>query len=563
MGPPPTIHDDLSSSLTDPNVDVVDLDLALNLLPSAILTASRAGKSVLSRGAPSLSSLRLLDEKMSIKSIASLTSSWSVVEQWSYKPGVLRVAELLDAGTIGRCARYSMTVAMALEDGVWEGEVGSCHHLIRVVRILFGEIQQVLSLEGIEEETEEKEASKVVSNAASDVTTTTTTSSSSSQKILTPEEKKMFEDLKTKLYHTERNVIGVLNVSTLSLRSSGENDEHARNQLVVQGESGRSLVWDMDSGLIRVILTSAEEGNAAAATLISKKVEEKENVISEEMVRGDTWNKGGAKEALRECLCHAFHSSLPRREHQHSARYAGGASSRQHDGAGHPIRRCSSVEGLRDANIVEATRRSRKRGKRERRTNVMEDWEEERQREREEEEEGKEGKEEEEEEEEESDDTTTAAAVLPLPLPLPLLELVQHPLPDVSGTSYHLPRWIGRCRSILQVQSITRWSHKRKLDMRPTGSGHSWSTVGHVAKGGVVVDTRLMSRVLWVESGVVCVQPGVSLRSLCTALHARGLCLPCLPVLLRQTVGGAVSTGSHGSSMRCASLSCSVFCSVD
>ena len=41
---------------------------------------------------------------------------------------------------------------------------------------------------------------------------------------------------------------------------------------------------------------------------------------------------------------------------------------------------------------------------------------------------------------------------------------------------------------------------------------------------------------------------GMQLSELCTALKHSGFTLPSLPILLDQTVGGAIATGSHGSS---------------
>lgn len=54
---------------------------------------------------------------------------------------------------------------------------------------------------------------------------------------------------------------------------------------------------------------------------------------------------------------------------------------------------------------------------------------------------------------------------------------------------------------------------------------------------------------------VVRVQAGCTLRVLNSALLARGLSLASLPMLLDQTVGGAVATGSHGSSLKHGTLS--------
>eukprot|EP00976_Prorocentrum_cordatum_P032722 666289-Prorocentrum_minimum.AAC.1 len=52
-------------------------------------------------------------------------------------------------------------------------------------------------------------------------------------------------------------------------------------------------------------------------------------------------------------------------------------------------------------------------------------------------------------------------------------------------------------------------------------------------------------------SGASCrVQSGMSVRALQKALGARGWAVASLPILLDQTVGGAVGGGSHGSSAK-------------
>ena len=47
---------------------------------------------------------------------------------------------------------------------------------------------------------------------------------------------------------------------------------------------------------------------------------------------------------------------------------------------------------------------------------------------------------------------------------------------------------------------------------------------------------------------VIAVEPGLLVRDLIRCLASRNLSLPSSPMLLDQTVGGAISTGSHGSS---------------
>ena len=57
------------------------------------------------------------------------------------------------------------------------------------------------------------------------------------------------------------------------------------------------------------------------------------------------------------------------------------------------------------------------------------------------------------------------------------------------------------------------------------------------------------------RAATVRVAAGMQLADLCTALKQSGFTLPSLPILLDQTVGGALATGSHGSSAHYGTLS--------
>ena len=67
---------------------------------------------------------------------------------------------------------------------------------------------------------------------------------------------------------------------------------------------------------------------------------------------------------------------------------------------------------------------------------------------------------------------------------------------------------------------------------------------------GDFLETRLMARVLSVEGGVVQVEAGCTLKRLRKALLARKLTLASWPYYLDSTVGAAVATRSHGSSVK-------------
>ena len=94
------------------------------------------------------------------------------------------------------------------------------------------------------------------------------------------------------------------------------------------------------------------------------------------------------------------------------------------------------------------------------------------------------------------------------------------------------------------------------------GADHSWSGVAQTSERGMRVDMRGLNRILRLEGesksgeGVVVVQAGCLLRDLVQYLAGVGLGLAAaLPILLDQTVGGMISTGSHGSSLRAGTMS--------
>ena len=99
--------------------------------------------------------------------------------------------------------------------------------------------------------------------------------------------------------------------------------------------------------------------------------------------------------------------------------------------------------------------------------------------------------------------------------------------------------------------------------VRATGCDQSWSRLGEASESGSRLDMRGMSRILSVETpstssggvGSVRCEPGCTLGELTSALAARGLCLASIPILADQTVGGAVATGSHGSSLHHGTIS--------
>ena len=81
--------------------------------------------------------------------------------------------------------------------------------------------------------------------------------------------------------------------------------------------------------------------------------------------------------------------------------------------------------------------------------------------------------------------------------------------------------------------------------VRPIGSGHSFAAIGRPEDVQLVLD-RHAGLVGLTDTGLVTVQAGMPLHRLNAELAARGWALTNLGDIDRQTVAGALSTGTHG-----------------
>ncbi|RYP02878.1 hypothetical protein DL764_005534 [Monosporascus ibericus] len=112
----------------------------------------------------------------------------------------------------------------------------------------------------------------------------------------------------------------------------------------------------------------------------------------------------------------------------------------------------------------------------------------------------------------------------------PELYLVPETLPEIEK----LIKVAGRCR-----RRITT-----------VGSGHSPSSITCTSSWLVNLDNY--NRVLSVDkkTGLVVVQSGIRLYQLCEELDKNGLAMPNLGSIDEQSIAGAISTGTHGSSLQ-------------
>ena len=119
-----------------------------------------------------------------------------------------------------------------------------------------------------------------------------------------------------------------------------------------------------------------------------------------------------------------------------------------------------------------------------------------------------------------------------------------------AGNVVVTPSAVSTVSGVEGVVAAVRAAGTRGAVLRPAGSGHSFTPL--VATDGVVLRLDGLSGVVSVdrERMRVRVLAGTPLHELNPALQALGMALPNLGDIDRQTVSGAVATGTHGTGTR-------------
>jgi L-gulono-1,4-lactone dehydrogenase len=123
-----------------------------------------------------------------------------------------------------------------------------------------------------------------------------------------------------------------------------------------------------------------------------------------------------------------------------------------------------------------------------------------------------------------------------------------------AGTATAHPAATSAPRTPEEVAAAIRDAGDRGLPVRMRGSGHSFTDVA--ATDGVMLEPSLLRGVVAVDRSAmtVTVLAGTPLHELNTRLDGLGLALHNLGDIDRQTVAGALSTGTHGTGGTTASL---------
>jgi L-gulonolactone oxidase len=112
------------------------------------------------------------------------------------------------------------------------------------------------------------------------------------------------------------------------------------------------------------------------------------------------------------------------------------------------------------------------------------------------------------------------------------------------------PATIELCSSVLELAEELERARGAGQTLKVVGSGHSFTDIA--CTDGRLIEIDGLDRVLEVdaEAGTVIVEAGISIQQLNLELGLRGLALPNMGDIDRQTLAGAVSTGTHGTGIR-------------
>ena len=124
-----------------------------------------------------------------------------------------------------------------------------------------------------------------------------------------------------------------------------------------------------------------------------------------------------------------------------------------------------------------------------------------------------------------------------------------------AGSWKFRPRHIVACRSVDDVRTAMREAAACDMRVRAMGFGNSWAR--YLSTTDVCLRLTDLNRIHRIDRDrkTVVVDAGVRLADLRNALAVRDLSLPSLSFFPDVTVGGAIATASHGTSLKWGTLS--------
>ncbi|KAH6888069.1 D-arabinono-1,4-lactone oxidase-domain-containing protein [Thelonectria olida] len=119
-----------------------------------------------------------------------------------------------------------------------------------------------------------------------------------------------------------------------------------------------------------------------------------------------------------------------------------------------------------------------------------------------------------------------------------------------ARTFSSLPELYIQPESLAEVEKVVNLARKCRRRLVTAGCGHSPSNITCTSSWLVNLDNYNKIISVDTESGIVVMQSGIRLYTLCEELERHGLAMPNLGSINQQSITGAISTGTHGSSLR-------------
>ena len=110
------------------------------------------------------------------------------------------------------------------------------------------------------------------------------------------------------------------------------------------------------------------------------------------------------------------------------------------------------------------------------------------------------------------------------------------------------PHWVSRAQSVDDVVETVAFARDRGMPVKTVGAGHSFTAIA--ATDGVQLDVSALDGVLAVDGPLVTLGAGTNLYQLPALLGEHDLALENMGDIDKQTVAGAISTGTHGTGAR-------------
>jgi L-gulono-1,4-lactone dehydrogenase len=110
------------------------------------------------------------------------------------------------------------------------------------------------------------------------------------------------------------------------------------------------------------------------------------------------------------------------------------------------------------------------------------------------------------------------------------------------------PEFVARPGSVEEVVEIVRLARDRGLSVKAVGAGHSFTAIA--AANGIQLDLSRLDGLYSVDGNRATLGAGTNLYQLPALLDPRGLALTNMGDVDRQTIAGAISTGTHGTGAR-------------